>query len=103
MGVLSIPTHPLECVVSIVHRLSRRSSKVSNFSEKGTQKHDGRAVGDTCYALINVYQTHHQPSVISDETYQKIEDSLNPISGTRCMKVGFNGCVRSVSVDQPLS
>jgi hypothetical protein len=27
-----------------------------------------------------VYRTHHQPSVTSSETYQKIEDSVKPIN-----------------------
>jgi hypothetical protein len=49
-----------------------------------------------------MYRTHHQPSVTSGETYLKIEDSVKSISGIQCMKSGFNGCVRSVSVDQPV-
>jgi hypothetical protein len=35
-----------------------------------------------CCGLFNVYRTHHQPSVTSGETYQKIEGSMKPISGT---------------------
>jgi hypothetical protein len=50
-----------------------------------------------------VYQIHHQPSVASGETYQKIEDSMKPINGTRCMKSGLNEGVRSVSVDQSVA
>jgi hypothetical protein len=42
-------------------------------------------------------------SATSSETYQKIEDSVKPISGTRCMKSGFNGGVRSVSINQSVS
>jgi hypothetical protein len=83
--------------------LYRRSSKLSNFLEKGTQRHDSRATGDTCCRLINIYRTHHQPSVISGETYQEIEDSVKPISGTQCMKSGFNGGVRLMSADHPVS
>jgi hypothetical protein len=86
-----------------VRRLSRRSSKLSNFLEKGTQRCDCHAIGDTCCGLINVYQTHQQHSVTLGETYQKIEDSMKPINGTRCMKSVFNGGVRSVSADQPVS
>jgi hypothetical protein len=74
----------------IVRRLSRRSSKPSNFLEKGTLRCDGRAAIDPCCGLINVYQTHHQPNMTSDETYQKIEGSMKPINRTRCMKYGFN-------------
>jgi hypothetical protein len=81
----------------IVRRLPRWSSKLSNFSEKGTQRRDSRATIDTCCGLVNVYQTHHQPSVTSGETCQNIEGSVKPISRTRCMKSGFNGGVRSVS------
>jgi hypothetical protein len=40
--------------------------------------------------IINVYQTHHQPSVTSDETFQK-KDSVKSISETRRMKPKFNG------------
>jgi hypothetical protein len=86
-----------------VCRLSRWPSKMHNFLEKGTQRRDSRAVGDTYCRLINVYRTHHQPSATSIETYQKIEDSVKPISGTGCMKSEFNGGVRSVSADQPIS
>jgi hypothetical protein len=82
-----------------MQRLIRQSSKLSNFSEKGTQRHDGRTAIDMYYRLINVYRTHHQPSVTSGETCQKIEGSMKPISETRCMKSGFNGGVRLVSVD----
>jgi hypothetical protein len=56
-----------------MHWLSKLSSKLSNFLEKGTQRRDSRAAIDTCCVLINVYRTHHQPSVASGETYQKIE------------------------------
>jgi hypothetical protein len=55
-------------------RLSRWSSKLSKFLEKGTQRCDDRAVINTCYELINVYGIHHQSSAASGETYQKIED-----------------------------
>jgi hypothetical protein len=71
MGVILVPALPFEC---IMRRLSRRSSKQSNFSEKCTQKCDNRTTIDMCYRLVNVYQIHHQPSVTSSETYQKIED-----------------------------
>jgi hypothetical protein len=87
----------------IVRRLSRRPSKLLNFSEKGTLRRDGHAAIDMCCGLINVYQIHHQPSVASGETYQKIEDSMKPINGTRCMKSGLNEGVRSVSVDQSVA
>jgi hypothetical protein len=50
-----------------------------------------------------VYRTHHQPNATSGETYQKIEDSMKPISGTLCIKSEFNRGVRSVSADQPVS
>jgi hypothetical protein len=30
--------------------------------------------------FINVYQTHHQPSMTSGKTCQKIEGSVKPIS-----------------------
>jgi hypothetical protein len=86
-----------------MHRLSRRSSKLSNFSEKDTQRHNGHAAINTCYGLINVYQTHHQPSMTLGETYQKIESSVKLISETQCMKSGFNGDVRLVSADQPIA
>jgi hypothetical protein len=33
----------------------------------------------------------------------KIEDSMKPINGTRCMKSGLNEGVRSVSVDQSVA
>jgi hypothetical protein len=46
------------------------------------QRRDSRAAINTCYELINVYRTHHQPNETSGETYQKIEDSMKPISGT---------------------
>jgi hypothetical protein len=86
-----------------MRRLSRRSSKLSNFLEKGTQRRDGRATCDTCCGLVSVYQTHQQHSVTLGETYQKIEDSVKLINGTQCMKSVFNGGVRSVSADQPVS
>jgi hypothetical protein len=47
-----------------------------------------------------VYRTHHQPIVALGETYQKIEGSVKSISGSRCMKSGLNGGVRSVNADQ---
>jgi hypothetical protein len=100
MGIILVPTRLLECMVlRIVCRLSKRSSKISNFSKKGTQRHDCCAAIDTCYRLVNVYQTHHQPSAISSETYQKIEGSVKPINETRCMKSDLNGGVRSMSIN----
>jgi hypothetical protein len=42
-GIILVPA-PLECC--IVRWLFRRSNKLSNFSEKGTQRHDGRAGND---------------------------------------------------------
>jgi hypothetical protein len=54
--------------------LSRQSSKLSNFSEKGTQRCDGCASINTCCGLVNVYRAHHQPSAASGKTCQKTED-----------------------------
>jgi hypothetical protein len=73
------------------------------FQRKIHRRRDGRATNDTCCRLFNVYGTHHQFSVTSGGTYQKIEDNVKSISGTRCMKSGFNECVRSVSADQLVS
>jgi hypothetical protein len=72
------------------------------FQRKAHRRRDSHAADDTCCGLINMYRTHHQPSVTSGETYQKIEDSVKSINGIQCMKSGFNGGVRSVSVDQPV-
>jgi hypothetical protein len=49
----------------IIRRLSRRPSKQFSFSEKGTQRCDGRKAVDMCHGLVNVYRTHHQPSMTS--------------------------------------
>jgi hypothetical protein len=86
-----------------MHQLPRRSSKLSNFLEKGAQRCDSCAAIDTCYRLINVYETHHQPNVTSGETCQKIEDSVKPFGGTRCMKPSFHEGVRSLIDDQPIA
>jgi hypothetical protein len=60
------------------------------FQRKVHKRCDGRVANDMCCRLVNLYRTHHQHSVTSGETYQKIEGSMKPISGTRCMKSGFN-------------
>jgi hypothetical protein len=59
-----------------MRQLSRQSSKLSNFSEKGIQRCDGCAAVNTCCGLISVYQTHHQPIVTSSKTYQKMEGGM---------------------------
>jgi hypothetical protein len=41
-----------------VCRLSRQSSKLSNFSEKGTHRHDGRATINTCIAESSMCIEH---------------------------------------------
>jgi hypothetical protein len=68
-GVLSTPAHPLKCVVlRIVHRelvIQAVKQIVQLFRKKVHKRCDGRATLDTCCRLINVYQTHHQPSVAS--------------------------------------
>jgi hypothetical protein len=50
-----------------------------------------------------VYQTHHQSSAASGKSYQKIEDSVKPCNGIRCMESGLNGDVRSVNADQSVA
>jgi hypothetical protein len=105
MGVVSVPTRPLEYVIS---RIVYRASIIQTVKQtvqffRGTQRHNGRAAIDTCCGLVNVHRTHHQPSVTSDETYQKIEDGMKSISETRCMKSGLNECVRSANADQPVA
>jgi hypothetical protein len=105
-GVILVPVHPLECVVSrIMHHapIAQTVKQTIQLFRKRYTKRDGHAAVDTCCGLVNMYQTHHQPSVISGETYQKIEGSVKPISGTRCMKSGFNGGVRLVSADQSIA
>jgi hypothetical protein len=87
-------------------RLSRQISKLSNFSEKGIQRRDGRVAADTCIAdssmciehIINPVQ--HRVKIIRR---LKIEGSVKPIRGTRCMKSSFNGGVRSVNVDRSVA
>jgi hypothetical protein len=83
IGVLLALTHPLECaILRIVHWLSKRASKLSNFLDKGTPRRDDRVAINMCCRLINVYRTHHQPNVTSGEACQKIEGSVKQISGT---------------------
>jgi hypothetical protein len=52
------------------------------FQRKVHRRRGVRAANGMCCGLFNVYRTHHQPSVTSGETYQKIEGSMKPISGT---------------------
>jgi hypothetical protein len=56
-------------------------------------RRNGRAAIDTCCGFINVYRTHYQSNVTLGGTYQKIEGSVKPISGTRCMESCFSGGV----------
>jgi hypothetical protein len=85
------------------HRLSRRSSKLFNFLEKGTQRRDGRATIDMCIVdllmcikhIINPLQ--HRLKIIRR---LRIEGSMKPIRKSQCIKSGFNGGVRSVNADR---
>jgi hypothetical protein len=71
MSVLSTPVHPLKCVTSrIVHRASviqTVKQTIPLFRKRYTE--DVTTVQQsthvTCYRLINVYRTHHQPSAAS--------------------------------------
>jgi hypothetical protein len=105
--------HPFDSrALTRVHRFENRAScagylddqaNYPAFQRKVHRRHDDCVADGMCYRLINMYRTHHQLSVTLGETYQKIEDSMKPISGTRCMKSEFNRGVRSVSTDQPVS
>jgi hypothetical protein len=104
MCVISSPTRPLEhAVLKIMYhvQLSKWSSKLFKFSEKGTQRRDGHVY---C-RLVNVYRTHHQPNAASIKIIRrfKIECSMKPIRRSRSMHLGYNGGVRSVSVDQSVA
>jgi hypothetical protein len=90
----------------IVHQLSRQSSKLSNFSEKGTQIRDDRAAVDMYCRLINMYRTYHQPSATLGKKVIRrlnIEGSVKQIRGTWCIKFGLNEGVRSVNADQSVA
>jgi hypothetical protein len=43
----------------------------STFQKKVHRRRDGRATVDMCCRLINVYQTHYQPSVASERSRSK--------------------------------
>jgi hypothetical protein len=74
-----------------MHQLSRRSSKLSNFSVKSAQRCDGCAALDTCIADSSKFVEHiinplqHWVKVI--RTF-KIEDSLVQFQKSLCMKAG---------------
>jgi hypothetical protein len=55
MGIISIP---VRAVLKIVHRLSRRLSKLPNFLEKVTQRCDDRAAVDTYIVDSSMYIKH---------------------------------------------
>jgi hypothetical protein len=86
-----------------VHWLSKRTSKLSNFSEKGTQRRDDGAAIDICIAdssmcieyIIN--PVRHRVRLIRR---LKIEGSMKPNNEIRCINSSVNGGVRSVNVDQ---
>jgi hypothetical protein len=89
-----------------VRRLSRQSSKLSNFSEKGTHGRDDRAVIDTCIADSSMCIEHIINPVrhwIRLIRRLMIEGSMKPNSGARCMKSYVNRGVRTVNADQPVA
>jgi hypothetical protein len=96
MGGLLVPVHPLECVIL---RTVRHASIILTVTQTvqlfREVRRDMKTMQQTTHVadllIINVYRTHHQPSVTSGETFQKIEDSMKSISETRRMKPEFNG------------
>jgi hypothetical protein len=103
MGIISIYAHPLKCVVSrIVHHtpvIQTVKQTVQLFKERYTKTWWPCNNWHVYYRLVNVYQTHHQPSTTLGKDYQKIEGSVKPIRGTQCMESGLNECVQSMNVD----
>jgi hypothetical protein len=74
-----------------VRRLSRRSSKLSNFSTKNTQRRDGRVTFGTCVADSSGYIEHiinplqHYIKVV---IRLKPEDSMKQINEFQHMEAG---------------
>jgi hypothetical protein len=78
----------MDVVLIPARRLSRRSSKLSNFSKKGTQKYNGRATMDTCIADPSMCIEHIINPVqhrIRVTRRLKIEDSMKSIRRTQDM------------------
>jgi ABC-type antimicrobial peptide transport system permease subunit len=100
MGVILIPTHPLECVVSrTAHRvpvIQTVKQIVQLFRERYI---DGCAVIDACVMDSSMYIEHiinpMQHRIKVTRTL-KIESSVKLMRRTQCMKIGFNRGVRSV-------
>jgi hypothetical protein len=90
----------------IVHQLSRRSIKRPNFSEKCTQK--------TWRSCNNWHELWTRQCVSNTLSTQcsirkkmirglKNGDSVKQIKGTRCMRLGSNGGVRSVNTNHSIA
>jgi hypothetical protein len=97
MGIVSIPAHPLTHVtLKIMHQLSRRSSKLANFSEKATQIHDGDATLDLYIADSSMCIEHIiNPAQLQIKITRrlKIEGCMKSIRRIQSMKSDFNRCV----------
>jgi hypothetical protein len=89
----------------IMRQLSRRSSKQSSFSVKGTHKTwrpcSSWHVLQTYQCVSNTSST--QRSIRKKMIRElKIGDSVKQIEGTRCMRLGSNRGVRSMNVDHSI-
>jgi hypothetical protein len=60
------------------------------LSRESTHRHGSRATFNTCYRLVKVYRTYHQPLQHRVKRVKAVEtkDNIKPISGSQCMKTG---------------
>jgi hypothetical protein len=84
-------------------QLSKQTTKLSNFSEKDTQRCDDCAAADTCIVDSSMCIKHiinpvnHRVKIIRR---LKIKGSVKPIRRTRYMKYDLNEGVQSVNADR---